>query len=500
MKSSRGMTALVWITLIAIVIVVIISRSGKSSPPTPVSADAAAKLLDAGMVESYRLDGRNLVLSTRDGQSLGVYAPAPNSSLLTKLGETDVPLQAADDSPLGGNTVTILLVAAAVLVGLVILGKRTQSGKSFTTVFELRKSRARPVAEADKAKFTDIGGNRQAVELVADIVDFLRDPQRWIAAGLRIPRGLLVVGPPGTGKTLLARAVAGETQAAYFYTSAAEFVELFVGVGAARVRDTFDKAAKQQPAVIFIDELDAVGRRRGSGTGTMHEEREQTLNQLLVLLDGMEKHARLVVMAATNRPDVLDAALLRSGRFDRVLRLELPTEAERLEILKIHVRNKPLDPQLSLAQIAAETESFSGADLEALVNAAGLRAVRRTRDGGNHRAVTVTAEDFETARREMIKSNRFFDRLDSVLVDSASQFTEPTGRALARIALVGGEVVEGQVMWMNADHIKLKLADGREVIVAKANATQITALEGTETARDIEFTPDRWAERTLEAS
>ncbi len=227
-------------------------------------------------------------------------------------------------------------------------------GGSVNSIFELRKTKAWPIDHADKAHFADIGGNRQAVELLADIVDFLRAPRRWTAAGLRIPRGILVVGPPGTGKTLLARAVAGETNSAFLYTSAAEFVEMFVGVGSARVRDTFQKAVAQQPAVIFIDELDAIGRRRGSGTGTIHEEREQTLNQLLVLMDGMERHKNLVVMAATNRPDVLDPALLRSGRFDRVLRLKPPTSNERLEILKVH----------TCAQ-NADTARFAGVDRRA---------------------------------------------------------------------------------------------------------------------------------------
>ena len=491
-----GKTALVWIVLLAVVFVALLNR-GSQTPPTVISTEKAVAAIESGTVTSCRVENQGLVLVTASGTTLAV-APPVSASVWKSLAESGVEYQTSrDDSPLT-TVIAIGVVAVAVLVALVYFGRKMQ-GKSFNNIFELRKSKARPVAEADKAKFSDIGGNRPAVELLADVVDYLRAPERWTAAGLRIPRGVLVVGPPGTGKTLLARAVAGETQAAYFYTSAAEFVELFVGIGAARVRDTFEKATKQQPAVIFIDELDAIGRRRGSGIGTMHEEREQTLNQLLVLLDGMEKHARLVVMAATNRPDVLDPALLRSGRFDRILRLELPTAAERLEILKIHTRNKPLDAGLALDRIAAETDTFSGADLEALVNGAGLLAVRRTR-GANGDAVRLTADDFARARQDMLKSNRSFDRLDSVLVESASQFAEPTGRALARVTLVTGETLEGQVLWMNAGLIKLRLADGSEVAIAKENAAQIAPLAGTESTPRGDFVPDRWAGRSLETS
>jgi cell division protease FtsH len=492
----KGKTALVWIVLLAVVIFALLSRSNKTPPPM-ISSEKAAAAIASGTVVAYRVENQGLVLVTTAGAMLAV-APPVSADVWKRLNESEVGYQPpSDDSP-WTTLVTIVIVAAAALIALVYFGRKMQ-GRQFNSIFELRKSKARPVADADKAKFADIGGNRAAVELLGDVVDYLRSPERWTKAGLRVPRGVLVVGPPGTGKTLLARAVAGETQAAYFYTSAAEFVEMFVGIGAARVRDTFEKATKQQPAVIFIDELDAVGRRRGSGIGTMHEEREQTLNQLLVLLDGMEKHARLVVMAATNRPDVLDPALLRSGRFDRVLRLELPTKGERLEILTIHTRNKSLDVTLDLDRIAAETDNFSGADLEALVNSAGLLAIRRTR-GANGDSVCLTNEDFAVARQEMLKSNRSFDRLDSVLVESASQFAEPTGKALARVTLVTGETLEGQVLWMNAGLMKLRLADGSEVAVAKKSAAQIAPLEGTESVARGDFIPDRWAGRSLETS
>jgi ATP-dependent Zn protease len=492
----KATTALVWIILLAVVIFALLNR-GDKTPPVIISSEKAAAAIASGTIEAYRVENQGLVLVTTAGTTLGV-APPVSADVWKRLGESEIEYQPANGNSSWTTIVTVVLIALGVLFGLVYFGRKMQ-GRQFNNIFELRKSKARPVAEADKAKFTDIGGNRAAVELLGDVVDYLRAPERWTKAGLRVPRGVLVVGPPGTGKTLLARAVAGETQASYFYTSAAEFVEMFVGIGAARVRDTFEKATKQQPAVIFIDELDAVGRRRGSGIGTMHEEREQTLNQLLVLLDGMEKHARLVVMAATNRPDVLDPALLRSGRFDRVLRLELPTQAERFEILRIHARNKQLDVALDLDRIAAEADNFSGADLEALVNSAGLLAIRRTR-GVNGDSVCLTNEDFAAARQDMLKSNRSFDRLDSVLVESASQFAEPTGKALARLTLVTGETLAGQVLWMNAGLIKLRVADGSEIVVGKKNVAQIAPLQGTETAPRGDFVPDRWAGRSLETS
>ena len=314
----------------------------QGTPGTPISADQALTVIRGGQVAEYRTEGRDLVLLTSDGQAWSVPGPA-DARVWQALAQAHVAVAPARDGADASSTLLWIAVGAGVVVGLVYLLRKSRGG-AYGNIFALRGTKARPIETADKARFTDVGGNRQAVELLADLVDFLRAPQRWLAAGLRIPRGILLVGPPGTGKTLLARAVAGETQAAFFYTSAAEFVEMFVGIGAARVRGTFEKAAAQQPAVIFIDELDAIGRRRGSGSGTVHEEREQTFNQLLVMLDGIERHKRLVVMAATNRPDILDPALLRSGRFDRVLRLETPKLAERIEILKIRASASPWMP------------------------------------------------------------------------------------------------------------------------------------------------------------
>ncbi|MFA7315067.1 MAG: ATP-dependent zinc metalloprotease FtsH [Candidatus Magasanikbacteria bacterium] len=242
------------------------------------------------------------------------------------------------------------------------------------------QSSARQVKPDDKNKktFKDVAGAKEAKEELMEIVDFLKDPKKFTDMGAKIPKGLLLMGSPGTGKTLLAKSIAGEAGVPFFHISGSEFVEMFVGVGASRVRDLFNKAKKVAPAIIFIDEIDAVGRKRGSGLGGSHDEREQTLNQILVEMDGFDPNLGVIVVAATNRPDVLDPALLRPGRFDRRIVIDLPDINDREEILKVHAKNKPLSKEVSLRKIAERTPGFSGADLENLLNEAAILAVRKT--------------------------------------------------------------------------------------------------------------------------
>lgn len=237
------------------------------------------------------------------------------------------------------------------------------------------KSRAKLVGDT-KTSFDDVAGLVEPKQELYEVVDFLRQPAKFKKLGAEIPHGVLLVGPPGTGKTLLAKAVAGEASVPFFSISASEFVEMFVGVGASRVRDLFVKAKRNAPAIIFIDELDAIGRQRGAGMGGSHDEREQTLNQILVEMDGFDTDANVIVIAATNRPDILDAALLRPGRFDRQIAIDLPDKNERAEILKVHVKNKPLSDEVDLGKIAVSTAGFSGADLRNLMNEAAILAAR----------------------------------------------------------------------------------------------------------------------------
>lgn len=272
------------------------------------------------------------------------------------------------------NVVPILLVCG---VGYVMFMKMA-SGNNKSMDFG--RSRAKLSEDGGKVRFSDVAGLKEEKEEVAELIDFLKNPKKFQKLGARIPKGVLLVGPPGTGKTLLAKAVAGEANVPFYYISGSDFVELFVGVGASRVRDMFKQAKQSAPCLIFIDEIDAVGRQRGSGIGGGHDEREQTLNQLLTEMDGFGANEGIIIIAATNRPDVLDPALLRPGRFDRQVTVSLPDAKEREEILKVHARNKIFDKSVNLGAISQRTPGFSGADLENLLNEAALLAVRRNKN------------------------------------------------------------------------------------------------------------------------
>ncbi|MBQ8967997.1 MAG: ATP-dependent zinc metalloprotease FtsH [Ruminococcus sp.] len=298
--------------------------------------------------------------------------------------------------PISDNSFWLNLIPTFLMLGVMI----------FFFVFMMRsagggkmsgfgKTNARLAPSSKKATFADVAGADEEKEELKEIVDFLRDNRKYTEIGARIPKGVLLLGPPGTGKTLLARAVAGEANVPFFSISGSDFVEMFVGVGASRVRDLFEQAKKSAPAIIFIDEIDAVGRQRGAGLGGGHDEREQTLNQLLVEMDGFEDNESVIVMAATNRRDILDPALLRPGRFDRQILVSYPDVKGREEILKVHTRNKPLGPDVDLSTIAKSTVGFTGADLENLANEASLLAARKNKKA-------ITKEDMEEASIKVV--------------------------------------------------------------------------------------------------
>ena len=285
------------------------------------------------------------------------------------------------------NVVPIIIFG---VLAYIMIAKLSNNGKG---TFDFSKSRAKLSEDGGTKTFKDVAGLKEEKEEVQELIDFLKNPKKFTKMGARIPKGVLLVGPPGTGKTLLARAVAGEANVPFYYISGSDFVELFVGIGASRVRDMFKQAKMNAPCLIFIDEIDAVGRQRGTGLGGGHDEREQTLNQLLTEMDGFGANEGIIIIAATNRPDVLDPALLRPGRFDRQVTVALPDKNARIEILKVHARNKTLDKSVTLEYLAKRTPGFSGADLENLLNEAALLTVRR-----NKKKITMEEIDEATDR------------------------------------------------------------------------------------------------------
>jgi cell division protease FtsH len=350
----------------------------------------------AGRIAKVVIQGRTLEATTTEGKKITSYAP-PDLWMVSDLLKNNVKVVAKPEEE--QSFLMNLFVSwfpMLLLIGVWIFFMRQMQGGGKGGAFSFGKSRARMIDEsANTVTFADVAGCDEAKEEVAELVDFLRDPSKFQKLGGRIPRGVLMVGSPGTGKTLLAKAIAGEAKVPFFSISGSDFVEMFVGVGAARVRDMFEQAKKHAPCIIFIDEIDAVGRQRGAGLGGGNDEREQTLNQLLVEMDGFEGTAGVIVIAATNRPDVLDPALLRPGRFDRQVVVPLPDIRGREQILMVHMRKVPLAPDVKADIIARGTPGFSGADLANLVNEAALFAAR-----ANKRLVDM--DDFERAKDKIM--------------------------------------------------------------------------------------------------
>jgi cell division protease FtsH len=346
----------------------------------------------SGQIEKVTIEGRTLKAVTPDGKRITSFAPS-DIWLVSDLLKYGVKVEAKPDEEQGFFTqVFISWFPMLLLIGVWIFFMRQMQGGKGGGAFSFGKSKARMLDDSkERVTFADVAGCDEAKEEVSELVDFLRDPAKFQNLGGRIPRGVLMVGSPGTGKTLLAKAIAGEAKVPFFSISGSDFVEMFVGVGAARVRDMFEQAKKQSPCIIFIDEIDAVGRQRGAGLGGGNDEREQTLNALLVEMDGFEGSSGVIVIAATNRPDVLDAALLRPGRFDRQVVVPLPDIRGREQILKVHMRKVPCAEDVKADILARGTPGMSGADLANLVNEAALFAARRGKR-------FVEMDDFEAAK------------------------------------------------------------------------------------------------------
>lgn len=373
---------LLWAVIAVILLSVFSNFSKQSTTQAPLSYSTFIQMVKSGEVAQVTIDGRDIKGKLGNGNMFATYSPeTDNRALVGDLLESGVEIKGV---PPEGQSVLMQIFISwfpfLLLIGIwIFFMRQMQGGAGGRGAMSFGKSKARMLGEDQvNVTFEDVAGAEEAKAEVAELVDFLRDPGKFQKLGGRIPSGILMVGAPGTGKTLLAKAIAGEAKVPFFTISGSDFVEMFVGVGASRVRDMFETAKKHAPCIIFIDEIDAVGRHRGAGLGGGHDEREQTLNQLLVEMDGFEGNEGVIVMAATNRPDVLDPALLRPGRFDRQVVVPLPDIRGREQILKVHMRKVPKDDNVDASIIARGTPGFSGADLANLVNEAALFAARES--------------------------------------------------------------------------------------------------------------------------
>ncbi len=388
------------------------STSAPQLEQLPYSAFMTA--VDQGEIRSATIQGQEVIAERSTGSRVTTYVPQ-GAGLITQLQQKGVVIKAEPPAqPSLFGSLLLSLLPFALMIGLVVwMSRRAMGQQGGGGLMSIGRSKAKLLQPGNPVTFDDVAGIDEAKEDLQEVVEFLRDPQKFQRLGGRIPRGVLLVGPPGTGKTLTARAVAGEANVPFFTISGSDFVEMFVGVGASRVRDMFDQAKKNAPCIIFIDEIDAVGRHRGAGLGGGNDEREQTLNQLLVEMDGFEANEGVIIIAATNRPDVLDPALLRPGRFDRQIVVPNPDVVGREKILRVHVRKVPLAPDVDLKVIARGTPGFSGADLMNLVNEAALLAARRGKR-------IVTMSEFEDAKDKVMMGA---ERRTLVMTDDEKRLT-----------------------------------------------------------------------------
>ncbi len=384
----RMFRSLIFFTLLSIIALAIVYNVQQGSAPKAIKYSEFLQLLQEGQVSEVVIEGTGTRLTgtyrnpEKDGPKKFFTTfredmrPSPEEEVM----KTGVPLRVKESNANQWWSYLPQIILWILVLGFVLLIVR-QAQSSGGQAFSFGRSKHKLVSDTRvKVTFDDVAGVTEAKEELAEVVDYLKYPKKYQKVGARIPKGVLLVGAPGTGKTLLGRAVAGEAGVPFYYISGSDFVEMFVGVGASRVRDLFEQAKKTSPCIVFVDEIDAVGRQRGAGLGGGHDEREQTLNQLLVEMDGFEANQNVIVLAATNRPDVLDPALLRPGRFDRRVVVDKPDIAGRLAILKVHSRGKPLAADIELQVLARQTPGFSGADLENLLNEAALQAARAGRE------------------------------------------------------------------------------------------------------------------------
>jgi len=426
-SNLRQIAYIIFIALFFLLLFVVFNSSGTKIEQ--VSLSQVVDEVGSNQVEQITIKGNALDIKLKNGVEQKSFKEDSVSLTDYKIDPSKVNITVQDNS-YSGLWLTILISVGPIVLFIILIyfmmrGAQGGTGKAFS----FTQSQPRLfLGGKKKITFADVAGLEESKEELSEVVEFLKNPQKFQKLGAEVPKGVLLFGPPGCGKTLLAKAAAGEANVPFFSISGSEFVELFVGVGAARVRDLFEKAKHNAPSIIFIDELDAVGRQRGTGLGGTHDEREQTLNQILVEMDGFDTDTRVIVMAATNRNDVLDPALLRPGRFDRRVTVGLPTKNEREAILKIHSRNKPLNKEINLGNIASSTVGFSGADLENLINEAAILAAR-------HNKKEIKQVEMEEALEKVVLGPQRKNRLLKGKVKELSAYHE-AGHALV------GELLE----------------------------------------------------------
>ncbi|KAB7628421.1 ATP-dependent zinc metalloprotease FtsH [Alkalilimnicola sp. S0819] len=408
---------ILWVVIAVVLMAVFSNFQDRAMTAGQLPYSEFLNQVKSGDISAVTIQGQTISGERSGGQGFKTYSPETNNeALIGTLLDNNVTIRA--EAPEGRSVLLQILISwfpFLLLIGVwIYFMRQMQGGGGGRGAMSFGKSRARMMSEDQvRVTFADVAGVEEAKEEVAELVDFLRDPSKFQRLGGSIPRGVLMVGSPGTGKTLLAKAIAGEAKVPFFSISGSDFVEMFVGVGASRVRDMFQQAKKHAPCIIFIDEIDAVGRQRGAGLGGGHDEREQTLNQLLVEMDGFEGNEGVIVIAATNRPDVLDPALLRPGRFDRQVVVPLPDVRGREQILKVHMKKVPLADDMDPRTIARGTPGFSGADLANLVNEAALFAARRNKR-------VVDQDDFERAKDKIMMGA---ERRSMVMSEDEKQLT-----------------------------------------------------------------------------
>ncbi|WP_207459409.1 ATP-dependent zinc metalloprotease FtsH [Azospirillum sp. SYSU D00513] len=487
--NNFGKNLALWIIigLLLVALFNLFQSSSTRGPQTTVPYSELVAEVDRGQVADVTIKGNQVSGHFTDGRSFSTYIP-PEANLVQRLSERNVRISAVPDDSNVPSLFSVLLswFPMLLLIGVwIFFMRQMQSGGGKAMGFG--KSRARLLTEkVGRVTFDDVAGIDEAKQELSEVVEFLKDPQKFQRLGGKIPKGVLLVGPPGTGKTLTARAVAGEANVPFFTISGSDFVEMFVGVGASRVRDMFEQGKKNAPCIIFIDEIDAVGRHRGAGLGGGNDEREQTLNQLLVEMDGFEANEGVILIAATNRPDVLDPALLRPGRFDRQVVVPNPDVLGREKILKVHMRKVPLAPDVDAKVIARGTPGFSGADLSNLVNEAALLAARIGKR-------VVSMAEFEAAKDKVMMGA---ERRSMVMTESEKKLTayHEAGHAICAVHEADSDPVHKATIIPRgrALGMVMRLPEGDRISLsqAKLRADLVVAMGGR-IAEELIFGPDR---------